>query len=153
MRGGAPFVLGTGIESRSIPPRSTQTSRALAPPFKRRPAAPHLPARRPPRPGGLRVGGLARRGGAAVGADAAARAARPPPLALQGGLGVRRLARLARGADSARQQGRGARLPRARGGLDRGLGALRPARRGCRPSPLRARMGGAAPLRRRARLA
>src|SRR5215218_5614952 len=93
MRGGAPLVLGTGIESRSIPPRSPQTSRALPPPLRRRPAPPDLPARRPPRPGGLRVGRLARRRRPDLVADAPARPARPLRLALQGALGLRRLAR------------------------------------------------------------
>ena len=50
-------------------------------------------------------------------------------------------------------QGRGARLPRARGGVDRGLGALRRPRRGRRPGALRARVDGAARLRERARRA
>ena len=48
---------------------------------------------------------------------------------------------------------RGARLPRARALLDRGLGALRPARRGRRPGPLRPRVDGAARVRGRARRA
>ena len=44
-------------------------------------------------------------------------------------------------------EGRGARLPRARGLLDRGLGRVRPARRGRRPGALRPRVGGAAGVR------
>src|SRR5215211_6646035 len=143
MRGGAPLVLGTGIESRSIPPRPPQTFRDPPPPIERRAAAPHLAARRPPRPRRVRLGGLARRRRPAVVADAAAGATRPPPLERQGGLRVRRLAGPARRAGRAGLEGRGARLPRARGGVDRGLDPLRPARRARRPGPLRPRMGGA----------
>ena len=65
MRGGALLLFGTGIGGGSIPRRERQTSRDRSTTFQRRPAAPHLAARRPPRPGGLRLGRLARRGGPA----------------------------------------------------------------------------------------
>ena len=104
-------------------------------------------------PRGLRLGRLARRCRPGVVADAAARSARPLRLALQGGLRVRGVAGAAGRAGRAGVEGRGARLPRARGRLDRGLGALRRPRRGRRPGPLRARVDGAARLRERARRA
>ena len=100
------------------------------------------------------MGRLARRGGPDVVADAAAGPAGPPSLALQGGVGVRRLAGAA-GASRARRS----RSPRsstsasARRYWIEDWATLRPARRGRRPGPLRPRVGGAAGLRRRARRA
>ena len=151
MRGGALLLFGTGIGGGSIPRRDPQTSRARSSTFQRRAAAPHLAARRPPRAGGVRLDRLARGGRPAVVADAPARPARPPSLALQGGLRVRRLARPAGRAGRAGVEGRGARLPRARARVDRGLGALRAARGDRRPGPLRPRVGCAARVRGRAR--
>ena len=58
-------------------------------------------------------------------ADAAARAAGPGPLAVQGELRVRGLAGPARRASRPRVAGGDQRLPRAQRVLDRGLGALR----------------------------
>ena len=102
-RGGA-LAIWYRHRAGSIPLRAHQTSRDRSTTFQRRAAAPHLTARRPPRPGRLRLGRLARRGRPAVVADAAARPAGPPPLALQGGLRVRRLARPAGGAWRARSR-------------------------------------------------
>ena len=147
-------MLGTGIEARSIPLHRCQTSRDRSPVFQRRPAAPHLAARRPPRAGGLRLDRLARGGRPDVVADAAAGPAGPPSLALQGGLRVRRLA-----GPAGRAAARRCRRPRsstsasARRYWIEDWAALRPARRGRRPGPLRPRVGGAAGVRRRARRA
>ncbi|CAA9492206.1 MAG: GH77, partial [uncultured Solirubrobacteraceae bacterium] len=118
---------------------------------QRRPAAPHLAAGRPPRTGGLRLRRLAGGGGAVVVADAAPRPAGPAPLALQVGLGVRRLARAARGPAGARLAGRGGRVPRAERRVASRLGGPRGRRRRRGPGALRPRVGGAARLRRRAR--
>ena len=85
---------------------------------------------------GLRVRRLARRGRPVVVADAAARAARPLRLAVQGGVGVRRLARAARRARRARSTREEVDAFREREALlDRRLGALRRAAR--RASPTR----------------
>ena len=148
-------ALGVGYRhgGGSIRLNTCQTSRDRSPVFQRRPAAPDIAARRPPGTGRVRVGGLARRRRPDVVADAPARPARPPSLALQGRVRVRRLARAAGRAARAGVEGRGARLPRARGLLGRGLGALRPARRGRRPGALRPRVGGAAVVRGGARRA
>src|SRR3712207_4672295 len=94
-----------------------------SPSLVRRAAAPHLTARRPPGAGGLRLRGLARGGGPVLVADVATRPARPLWLAVQGGVGVRRLAGAPRGARCAREPGGGGGVPRARRVLDRGLGA------------------------------
>ena len=78
-------------------------------------------------------------------ADAAAGPAGPPPLALQGGVGVRRLAGAA-----GRRRARRCRRPRsstsasARRYWIEDWAALRPARRGRRPGALRPRVGRAA---------
>ena len=66
------------------------------PAIERRPAASHLAAVRPPGRRAYALRRLAGRGGPALVADAAARPARRAPLALQGALGVRGLARAAR---------------------------------------------------------
>src|SRR4051812_29743025 len=75
-------------------------------------AAPHLAPRRPPRSRGLRLRRLARRGGPVLLADAAARAAGPLRLAVQGEIGLRRLARAAGRADRPRLARRDERVPR-----------------------------------------
>src|SRR3954453_22373282 len=89
---------------------------------ERRPAASDLAARRPPRPGGVRIRRLARRGRSDVVADAPARTARSVRLAVQGEVGVRGVAGPARGAGGAGLPRRPARLPRARDVLGRGWG-------------------------------
>ena len=109
---------------------------------------------RPARRRGVRVRRLAGGRRPGVVAGAAARTARPRPLAVQGELGVRRLARAAGeprapGVDRARSTS----FRERQRVLDRRLGAVRGPRRGRRPGPLRARVGGAAQLRRRARRA
>ncbi len=90
--------------------------------------APDLAAIRPARPGRLRLGRLARRGRPDVVADAPARPARRAPLAVQVGVGVRRLAEAAGRAGRPRQPGGGARLPRAGRRTGSRTGSRSPAR-------------------------
>src|SRR3954453_11848300 len=113
--GWAPF--GAGIRSRKYPTSTTDEPLSL----QRRPAAPHLAPLRPARPRGAPVRGLARPRGAGVVADAAARAARPPRLAVQVRLGVRGVAGAAGEPARCRVEGGRAGLPRAQRVLDRRL--------------------------------
>ena len=105
----------------SVPNVTTMDFHAI----QRRPAAPDLAAGRPAWTAGLSVRRLARGCGAGVVAGAAAGSARSGAVTVQGPLGFRGLAGVARRPLGAGRRRRGRRVPGEARRLDRGLGGIR----------------------------
>ncbi len=147
--GAAPRARCQGSSASRLGPGRSRINEHASP-LERHSTPPHLAARRPPRPCGVRVRRLACGRGPNVVADIASRPTGPLPLTLQGPLGLRGLPGPAGIAPRACERGCHPGLQSAPFLLDRGLGALCGPRRDRGPGPIRAGMGIATPVRGRA---